>query len=129
MNECERTFSDIQLASLLAPEMLTMLDPPTFRGSPQYEIPTRPHTVWCGSPIRYDGAIAIILKICLNSCLSAKESGLLCLREVKFTCLVSVSVTCVNGSFTVEGEMVRVSPKSVGRSPNSARNIQHNKTC
>jgi len=84
--------------------MLTVLDPLTFRGSPRYEVPTRPHTIWCGSPIRYDGLISIVLRICLNSCLSAHESGSLCLREVRFAFLVSVSVTCVEGSFSVEGE-------------------------
>ena len=25
--------------------LLTVMDPPTFRGSPQYEVPTRPHTI------------------------------------------------------------------------------------
>ena len=84
--------------------LLMVPEPPTFRGSPWYEVPTRPHTVWCGSPIRYDGPVAIILKICLSSCLSAHESGLLYLRVVRFTCLVISSVIGVNGSFTVEGE-------------------------
>lgn len=55
-------------------------------------------------PNRYDGPDSIVLRICLNSCLSAQESGSLCLQEVMFTCLVSVSVTCVNDSFIVEGE-------------------------
>jgi len=32
------------------------------------------------------------------------ESGFLCLQEVRFACLVSVSVTYVNCSFTIEGE-------------------------
>ena len=84
--------------------MLMLLDLPTFRGSPQYEVPTRPHTIWCGNPIWYDGPGAIILSICLNSCLLAHDSGMLCLREVRFMFLVISSVTCVNGSFTVEGE-------------------------
>lgn len=84
--------------------MLTVLDLQTFKGSPPYEVPTRPHTTWCGSPIRYDGLVSILLRICLNSCLSTQESGLLCLQEVRFMCLVSVSVTCVNSSFTIEGE-------------------------
>ena len=92
------------LALLLAPKMLTVLDLPTFRGSPWYEVPTRPHTVWCGSPIRYDGLVAIILRIFLNSWLSAQESGLISLQEVRFACLVIVIVTCVNRSFTVKGE-------------------------
>lgn len=128
MNESERMFNHIQLdALLLVPEMLTMLDPPTFKGSPRYEVPTRTHIVWCGSPIRYDGPVAIIINICVKSCLLALESGLLCIREVRFTCLVSVSVTCVNGSFTIEGERVRVSPKLVGRTPNFSRNTQHNR--
>ena len=105
MSECEGNFSPVQLATLLlAPEMLTVLYLPTFRGSPRYEVPTRPHTIWCGNPIWYDGTVAIVLRICLNSCFSAQESGLLCLREVIFACLVIASVTCANGSFTMDGE-------------------------
>ena len=69
-----------------------VLDPQTFKGSPPYEVPTRPHTVLCGSPIRYDDLVSIVLRICLKSCLSTQESGFLCLWEVRFTCLVSVSV-------------------------------------
>ena len=93
VSECEGNFNHVQLASLLpAPEMLTMLDPPTLTVSPWYEVPTRPHTVWCGSPIRYDGPVTIVLRICLNSCLSAHERGSLCLRDVRSTCQVNVSV-------------------------------------
>ena len=61
--------------------LLTMLDPPTFSGSPLYEVPTRPQTTWCGNPIQYNGLVSIILKICLNSFLSAHESGLICLMR------------------------------------------------
>lgn len=78
--------------------------PPTFRALPWYEVPVTPRTVWCGSPIRYDGLDAIILNIFLSSYLSAQESGLIYLRLVRFACLVIASVTCVNGSFTVKGE-------------------------
>jgi len=42
--------SACHLALLLAPEMLRVLDPPTFRGSHRYEVPTRNHTVWSRSP-------------------------------------------------------------------------------
>ena len=53
LKECERNFSHVKLAALLlALEMLRMLDPPTFRKSPWYEVPTRPHTIWCGRPIQ-----------------------------------------------------------------------------
>lgn len=105
MNECKRMLNHIQLDSLLlAPEMLIVLDPPTFKESPRYEVPTRTHAIWCGSPIWYVALIAIILRICLKSCFSTQDSGLLCLQEVRFAFLVSVSVTCVNGSFTIEGE-------------------------
>ncbi len=107
----ERGLSTLSRARRCSPDwvksvinLLTVLDLPTLRRSPQYEVPTKPHTTWCGSPIRYDGLIAIILKICLKYCLSAQESGLLCLWEVSFACFVIYSVTCVNGSFTVEGE-------------------------
>lgn len=31
--------------------LLKVLDLPKFRGSPWYELPTRPHTVWSRSPI------------------------------------------------------------------------------
>jgi len=30
--------------------LLIVLDPPTFRDYPQYEVPTRPHIVWSKSP-------------------------------------------------------------------------------
>jgi len=76
-NRCED--SACHLALLLAPKIFIVLDPPTFRGWSPYEFPTRPHFIWCGSPIRYDGPVSIILNIFLNSCLSAQESGLLCL--------------------------------------------------
>lgn len=69
--------------------VLTLLDPPTFMGSPQYEVPTRPHTVWCKIPILYDGLIAIILKICLSSFLLAHESAILSIQTMRFVCLVS----------------------------------------
>ena len=42
--------------------LLTVLDPPTYMGSPRYEVPTRPHTVWYRIPIWYDDLISIILK-------------------------------------------------------------------
>lgn len=57
------------------------VEPANIKGSPRYEVPTRPHTIWCGSPIQYDGPVSIILKICLNSFLSAHESVLLCLSR------------------------------------------------
>jgi len=104
MSECEGNFSHVQLdALLLAPKMLTVLDTPTFKGSTWYEVPTRPHTVWCGSPIQYDVPVAIVLRICLNSCLSAEESGLLCVQEVRFVCLMSVIVV-VSMVLSVWGE-------------------------
>jgi len=66
------------LASLLLVlEMLTVLDLPTFRGSPWYEVPTRPHTIWYKSTIRYDGLVSIDLDIFLRSCYSAHESVML----------------------------------------------------
>ena len=68
MSECEGNFSHVQLVFLLlAPEMLTMLDLPTFMESPRYEVQTRPHTAWSGSPIRFVGLVSIILNICLKS--------------------------------------------------------------
>ena len=104
-------------ALLLALEMLTVLDLPTFMGSPQYEVPTRPHTMWCGSPIRYDGSVSIILKIFLTSCVLAQESGMLCLRIVRFARLMIASVTCFNGSFTVRGKGWRWVPRWMGSIP------------
>ena len=86
-NRCEDSACHQSLP--LVPEMLMMLDPPTFRGSPRCEVPTRPHTVWCRSPIRYDGLVSIILRICLSSCLLAHESGILSLQTMRFVCLVS----------------------------------------
>lgn len=86
------------------PSLLTVLDLPTFKPSPQHEVPSRLHTVWCGIPIRYDDLFSIILNICLSSCLSAQDNGLVYLRVVRFTCLAIASVTCVNDSFTLDGE-------------------------
>jgi len=77
------------LTLLLVPEMLMVLELWIVRGSPRCEVPTRPHTVCCRSPIRYDGPISIILNIFLISCLSAHDSGLICLRIVRFVCLLS----------------------------------------
>ena len=47
--------------------LLTVLDPPTFRGFPQCEVPIRPHIVWCRSPIWYKGLVFEFLKIFLGS--------------------------------------------------------------
>lgn len=107
-------------------EVLTMLDPPTLRGSLQYEVPTRRHTIWCGIPIWYDDLVSIILNVCLISCFSTQESGLLCLRAVRFACLVIDSVTCVK-LLSPERGRVRVSPKLDGRKTDYVRNTQHNK--
>jgi len=105
-----------------------VLDPPTFRGSPLYEVPTRPHTFWCRSLIRYDGLVSIILKICLSSCFSTRESGLLYLITMRFACLVSVSVNFVK-ILSSSRERVEVSLQSKGKSPNSVRDIEHSTTC
>lgn len=57
--------------------VLMVLDPSTFRGSPRYEVPTIPHTIWCRSLIWYDGPVAIILDIFLSSCCSTHDSVML----------------------------------------------------
>lgn len=85
-------------------KVLMVLDLPTFRGSPQYEVPTRSHTVWCGSPICYDGPVSIILKICLRSCFLSHDSGILSLQTTRFLCLVSAQCNLCLISFTTEGE-------------------------
>lgn len=93
MDDCEGNFTHTQMvALLLSLEMLTVLDLPTFRGSPWYEVPTRLHTVLCGSVIWYDVPISTILRIFLNSCFLLQESGLIFLQEVRFECLVNASV-------------------------------------
>jgi len=80
-----------------------VLDPPTFRDHPSMKSQLDLTLFGVGVPSDMM-AIAIVLNICLNTCLSAHGSGLVCLREVRFACLVIASVTCVNGSFNVEGE-------------------------
>ena len=57
--------------------LLTMLDSPTFRGSPWYEVPIIPHTIWCRSPIQYNGSVSIYLEIFLSSFCSTHESVML----------------------------------------------------
>lgn len=42
--------STCHLALVLAPEMLIALDLPTFKGSPRYEVPTRPQIIFSRSP-------------------------------------------------------------------------------
>ncbi len=123
--DCED--SSCHLALLLAPKMLMVLDPPTLRGSPRYEFPTRPHTIWCRSPIRYNGVVFTILKICLSSCLLARESGPLCLQTMRLTFLVSASVTRVK-VLSPQRERVEVSLQSKGKSSNSVRDTQHSQT-
>ena len=44
------------------------------RGSPKYEVPTRPYTIWFRSPTHYDGEVSIILDIFLSSCCLTHES-------------------------------------------------------
>lgn len=128
MSECERTFNDKQLvALLLVAEMLMVLDPLTFMGSSHYEVPTRSDTIWCGSPIRYDGPISIILKIHLISCLSTQESGLLFLSEVHmpsdFSCYLCQWL------FHYRGRGWDFVLSRMGGSPTFVRNKQHNRTC
>lgn len=73
-------------------------------GSFWYEVLTRFHIVWCRSFIGYHGPMVITLKIFLNSCLLPHKSGILCLARSEVVVPVSVSVSYVNGSFTIEGE-------------------------
>ena len=123
-NRCED--SACHLTLLLAPQILTVLGSSTFRGSPQYEFPTRPHTIWCQSPIQYHGPVSIILHMCLSSFFLARESGLLFLQKARFTCLASAKFTCVKVP-SPQRERVEVSLQSKGKSPNSIRDTQHNR--
>ena len=62
------------LASLnLQLEMLMMLDPPTFRESPRYEVPIKPHIVWCRSSIWYKGLVSKSLNIFLVLAIIMRE--------------------------------------------------------
>lgn len=71
----ERTFSHKLLVTLLqAPKMLKAVAPSKFRGSPLYEFPTRPNTIFYRILIWYDGLVAIILEIFLSSFSLAHES-------------------------------------------------------
>jgi len=105
MHETKKKFNHKQLVALmLVPTMLMVLDLPRFKGYPQYEVPTRPHTVWCMSIIQYDGLVAIILNIFFNSWLSAHDSGSLSLRKMRFVCLMTAYCNLCLNSFITEGE-------------------------
>lgn len=107
--------------------LLTVLDLPTFRGSPRCEVPTRPHIVWCGSPIRYNGLVAIILKICLNSCLSVQESGLLSLARIKVRVLGDCKCLFCQWFFHHRGRGWEWVPSRLGEFQTLLG--KHNRTC
>jgi len=84
--------------------MLMVLDPPTFMGSPQYEVPIKSHTLWCRSPIQYKGPISKSLKICLSSSFQHRRVMQWCLQKAREVRLVSVKLQLCQGSSTAKGK-------------------------
>lgn len=63
--------------------VLKVLDPSTFRGYPRYEVPIRPHILWCRSHIPYKGSVAESLSIFLGSNYQQERGMQWCLRKVR----------------------------------------------